>query len=204
MRRRHALLAMVAAGALLAGGCGDDPELPALDVGSAFDLRHVDGKVIVSPTGRARFELEGTSRVPTGVEVDTREGVVEVSARRPDGVVQKAKIEKARVRISTLRDGAETVFTLFGERSLCTKPPGTETRLLFGDGAGNFRTRGRYGAASVRGTKWGVRDKCASTLIVARSGTVLAEEYATGRRKVLRGRPGAPAAFDARGDVNAG
>ena len=38
-----------------------------------------------------------------------------------------------------------------------------KTRKLWGDGKGKFRTKGRYSAATVRGTKWLVQDSCATT-----------------------------------------
>ena len=38
-------------------------------------------------------------------------------------------------------------------------------RRLWGDGRGRFRTRGRYGAATVRGTKWLTLDRCDGTKV---------------------------------------
>ena len=38
-----------------------------------------------------------------------------------------------------------------------------KTRKLWGDGKGKFRTKGRYSAATVRGTKWLVTDGCRYT-----------------------------------------
>ena len=35
-----------------------------------------------------------------------------------------------------------------------------KTRKLWGDGKGKFRTKGRYAAATVRGTRWLVQDTC--------------------------------------------
>ncbi len=46
--------------------------------------------------------------------------------------------------------------------SVAAKKP--KTRSLWGDGHGSFRTKGRYSAATVRGTKWLVEDSCAGTL----------------------------------------
>ena len=45
------------------------------------------------------------------------------------------------------------------------KPP----RKLWGDGRGRFRTRGRYGAATVRGTKWLTDDRCDGTFVARRA-----------------------------------
>ena len=35
-----------------------------------------------------------------------------------------------------------------------------KVRRLWGDGKGRFRTKGRHGAATVRGTKWLTQDSC--------------------------------------------
>jgi PKD domain len=45
-------------------------------------------------------------------------------------------------------------------------------RRLFGDGKGAFRTRGRNAAATVRGTRWGVQDRCDGTLVTVQRGRV--------------------------------
>ena len=42
--------------------------------------------------------------------------------------------------------------------------------LLRGTAKGRFRTTGRFAAATVRGTDWGVRDRCDGTLTVVRDG----------------------------------
>ena len=40
-----------------------------------------------------------------------------------------------------------------------------KSRKLWGDGKGKFRTKGRYAAATVRGTRWLTQDTCAGTLV---------------------------------------
>jgi PKD repeat protein len=55
--------------------------------------------------------------------------------------------------------------------SAATKPPKT-IRRLWGKGKGQFRTRGRYAAAVVRGTWWLTADRCDGTLVTVKQGTV--------------------------------
>jgi hypothetical protein len=43
---------------------------------------------------------------------------------------------------------------------------------LWGDGKGNFVTRGRFASAAVRGTRWLTQETCAGTLIVVQRGVV--------------------------------
>ena len=58
-----------------------------------------------------------------------------------------------------------------------------KTRKLWGDGKGKFRTKGRYAAATVRGTKWLVTDTCTSTTTRVTQGSV------TRARQVRRSAP---------------
>jgi ferric-dicitrate binding protein FerR (iron transport regulator) len=51
-------------------------------------------------------------------------------------------------------------------------------RRLWGDGKGRFRTRGRHGAATVKGTKWLTQDSCDSTLVRVKRGTVVVRDFA--------------------------
>jgi hypothetical protein len=50
-------------------------------------------------------------------------------------------------------------------------------RRLWGDGKGKFRTSGRYSAATVRGTRWLVEDRCDGTLTRVARGEVEVEDY---------------------------
>ena len=46
-----------------------------------------------------------------------------------------------------------------------------------GDGKGRFRTKGRYGAATVRGTKWLTEDRCNGTLFRVKRGVVAVKDF---------------------------
>ena len=50
-------------------------------------------------------------------------------------------------------------------------------RRLRGNATGSFRTRGRHSAATVRGTKWTVTDRCDGTLTKVRRGTVAVRDF---------------------------
>ena len=58
-----------------------------------------------------------------------------------------------------------------GKRTL-DQAPKKKVRSLWGNGSGNFRTRGRFTAATVRGTEWLTQDTCAGTLVRVREGVV--------------------------------
>lgn len=51
-----------------------------------------------------------------------------------------------------------------GSRHARRRSSRSRVRRLWGRGRGNFRTRGRYSSATVRGTTWLVEDRCGGTL----------------------------------------
>jgi hypothetical protein len=44
-------------------------------------------------------------------------------------------------------------------------------------GSGRYRTRGRYGSGTVRGTKWTTTDRCDGTLIAVQQHSVLVTDF---------------------------
>jgi hypothetical protein len=57
-------------------------------------------------------------------------------------------------------------------RSASQAAPTTTVRQLWGNGKGRFRTRGRYAAATVRGTNWLTADRCNGTFVRVRQGVI--------------------------------
>ena len=57
--------------------------------------------------------------------------------------------------------------------------------LLRGSAKGRFRTTGRFSAATVRGTNWGVRDRCDGTLTVVRTGVVVVTDFRLHRSVIV-------------------
>jgi hypothetical protein len=72
-------------------------------------------------------------------------------------------------------DGSASAHAALSKRILQT--------LHASDKRGNFRTRGRYSAATVRGTVWDTVDRCDGTLTIVRRGTVSLLDF--GRRKTI-------------------
>ena len=54
-------------------------------------------------------------------------------------------------------------------------------RGLWAAGKGRFRTRGRFGTASVRGTRWATVDRCSTTTVKVFDGVVDVTDLITGR-----------------------
>ena len=87
------------------------------------------------------------------------------------------------------------VFRLVGgDFSVCPKrkkagvarATATTVRQLWGDGKGAFRTRGRYAAATVRGTLWLTADRCDGTLTQVKRGIIQVSDFPLRRQITLR------------------
>jgi hypothetical protein len=63
-----------------------------------------------------------------------------------------------------------------------TKKP---ARRLWGSGKGKFTTKGKYAAATVRGTIWLVADYSDHTLVTVKRGLVSVKDLVTGKAKLV-------------------
>jgi len=154
-------------------------------------VQRVSGRVRVRrPGSRSFVELDSETDIPLGSTIDTKRGVVALtSVPRAGGTPETARFFDG---IFVVRQpGRITELTLSEALRPCprraqsaqSKP---RSRKLWGDGRGAFRTRGRYSAATVRGTIWLVQDSCAGTLTRVRSGSVSVRDEVRKRTIVVR------------------
>jgi hypothetical protein len=146
---------------------------PTPQPGKTVVVQPVSGKVLVKKPGSNQFtEVDASQGIPLGSTVDTKAGVVELTANAG----QKAKFYDGIFKIT--QSGGTTDLTLNEPLAACGKKASAaakkkpKTRKLWGDGSGSFRTRGQYSAATVRGTKWLVEDSCKGTLTKVAKGVV--------------------------------
>src|SRR3954447_25583883 len=145
----------------------------------------LNGAVCVKRPGSGTcVPLGAGERIPLGSTVDARKGVVEITA----GPNDKAKFYDGIFKLS--QKGGVTTLTLTealasckGASSAAKKP---QSRKLWGDGKGSFRTQGKYSAATIRGTKWLVQDSCAGTLTRVAQGAVTVRDDVRKRNVVVR------------------
>jgi DNA-binding beta-propeller fold protein YncE len=173
------------------------PEQPIL--GRTTAATPVSGTVLVD--GRP---LTTRTIVPLETEIDVTEGSVELS-------FETAPPDRATLgpfQEGTFGDGAFTIHQGFGDslvelRLVGEAPPLADRahatakrkrRRLWGRARGEFRTTGRHGAATVRGTRWLTEDRSTGTFIRVTEGSVLAEAFERGIRKIVH----APGSFLAR------
>jgi hypothetical protein len=171
----------------LAGASSASARVPAEPVlaRSVLVLR-VSGMVSVEFPGSHVFFVLSRARkvIPVGSTVDATGGKVElVTADTRRGKTQHGFFDGGAFVVTQDRSGL-AALRLAGGRSarlLCGRRPGVAhlaalssrvLRLLHGSAHGRFTTRGRYAAATVRGTQWTTSDTCQGTSIGDRSGTV--------------------------------
>jgi hypothetical protein len=157
------------------------------------------GAVAFQPAGSSEFiPLDGAAEIPVGSLVDARRGAVRLrSARDAGGSSQVGVFGGAMFRVvQPRRDHAYTVLRLAGGNFascragasaaagevIASSRRSRAVRRLWGRSRrGRFRTRGRHGTATVRGTIWSTADRCDGTMVRVRRGRVLVRDFGRGR-----------------------
>ena len=113
------------------------------------------------------------------VEITTAQGD---DAKFFDGLFKIS--QKGGVTTLTLSEKLDCRKAAAGKATAAAKKP--KSRKLWGDGKGKFRTKGKYSAATVRGTKWLTQDTCAGTLTRVTQGVVSVRDNVRGKTLTLR------------------
>ncbi len=174
--------------AAIGPGAADSP-VPQFD--KTVVVKPVSGTVRVREPGSSRFvDLRAADEIRFGSTVDAKRGRLALSSvPSRAGAIQSVQLYSGRFKVT--RSGSVTQFELNeplascggGARTAAAKP---KSRKLWGDGKGKFRTKGRYSAATVRGTKWLVQDSCSGTLTRVTSGSVLVRDAVRKRNVIVR------------------
>jgi hypothetical protein len=178
-------------------------KLPAPKPGKTVNVAPVRGTVKTKCKGDGEFQrLDAAKQVPVGCKVDTQRGAVRLTTSKGtaggtqsgefNGGLFKINQKKTRHPYAVLK----LAGSLHCSRGKAVSPAGPRPaakgrrkpgRRLWGNGKGKFRTRGRHGAASVRGTSWLVEDRCSdSTLFKVRSGVVKVNDFEKRKTLILR------------------
>ncbi len=176
--------------------------------GKTVSLSPVAGSVRVRLPGHRSFvPLGSVSNVPVGTIVDTAHGTVELSAATSTkGETQSGRFDGGVFRVTQKLSSSPfqpgrvglTVLTLTGPPPSCASSRGAArasgrkrggNHLWGEDDHGNFQTGGRYGSATVGGTKWLTAETCAGTLVKVARGKVSVTDKVR-HRTVLVTAPG--------------
>jgi hypothetical protein len=145
--------------------------------------------------------LDDAASIPMGTVVNATKGKVTLtSAKDSKGTTQRATFHGGifQVRQKRAKKPVTELVMKGGDFSSCWRPGGSggsrsaqvsasrkkrskKIRRLWGSGHGRFKTRGRHGAATVRGTIWLTEDSCAGTRVTVRRGLVAVSDFARHR-----------------------
>lgn len=166
-------------------------------LGATSRVSTVAGTVLVG-TGEALVPLSGRRIIPIGSTVDATNGVVKMefeTAAGPDraayGRFQSGDFYEGAFTIHQSRSDSLVELRLLNEEGeegpLTARASQRRKRLrVWGKARGRFRTTGRHGAATVRGTGWVTSEREKGTYFKVTEGSVDVREFATGRTIRLR------------------
>jgi hypothetical protein len=170
------------------------PPVPPPVLGQSQNAKPVSGHVFALIGGQL-VPLTETRHLPSGTVLDARRGSLElitaaVHGHKPQtGVFGGAifKVTGARSGLTTLSlvegviKGAPTYASCTAHRASDQAAHVAVSRRILqtlrSRAAGSFRTRGRYAAATVRGTQWTTTDRCDGTAIAVQLHTVLVTDF---------------------------
>jgi hypothetical protein len=159
--------------------------------GQIAGVKEVAGSVLIKEKGTNKFvPLNGQTEIPIGSQVNTLNGTVLLTAGLGGGKTNSANFSQGLFTIQQAKKaGAYMTLRMDGGNfRLCKRSAGKalsieanktkkRVRRLFGSGKGRYRTRGRYSAATVRGTKWLTQDQCNGTLTRVLRGVVSVRDF---------------------------
>ncbi len=169
------------------------PALPAPVLGKTVNVEPVGGIVRVARLRGGRRgpfkRIRGAMQIRVGSAIDVSRGRVRLTSATLTGV-QFADFHGGGFVVRQRRaDGGLTELRLLGKPH-CGAGAGASARRprsrLWGDGKGRFRTRGRRSAATVRGTRWLVEERCRGTFTRVARGVVAVRDVRRKKAIVLR------------------
>ena len=169
-------------------------------LGKTVTASVVRGKVFIKvPGSGARASQKGSSFVPLTTKrsipvrsiLDTRRGTVALRSARnrkgkvqpgtfSDGVFQVLQSRKRGAKGLTelrMKGSAAGFKSCRNTRNASAALSRRTIRRLRAKAKGNYRTRGRHSAATVRGTTWTVQDRCDGTLTTVKRGKVAVRDF---------------------------
>jgi len=171
-------------------------EEPLPQLGRTGRASVVDGKVFVGK-GASRRELRSRRLFDVGTSIDTSEGTVKLEFETKPGEDRQTY---GRFMEGTFSDGVftphqgreDSIVELYLEGSgvgaATSKAQASQRRKrrrVWSTARGRFRTSGRHGAATVRGTRWFTEDRPNGTFFRVTEGSVLVREFVSGKKILL-------------------
>jgi hypothetical protein len=167
---------------------------PGPELGSTARAQPVSGDVVVH-TGSEVTPLTRRTLVPIGSTIDASDGQVRLEfATAPAdqdayGPVQSGEFSDGQFTIHQSKSDSLVELQLDetqepagkAARTAAARPRRARRARVWGQAHGRFRTTGRNGAGTVRGTRWLTEETPRGTLFKVKEGVVEVREFATGR-----------------------
>ena len=176
------------------GGGGGGVALSAPVFATSANLTPVSGTVLVELPGSHTFiPLSQAKQVPIGTIIDVRAGRVSVTtAKDRAGGSQTADFYGGAFQLLQPTSGKPMTIlrlvdnaTASSARTLAATTSRSHNRL-WGNGHGNYQSRGRHGSATVRGTIWLTEDRPNGTFFKSKRDKVVVRDFKTHKKIVLR------------------
>jgi hypothetical protein len=155
----------------------------------------VSGTVLVAKKGQGYRKLDRSALVPVGSSVDATAGHVKLDfeAAAPDqpvyGRFMSGEFYDGSFTIEQSKTSSLVDLKLLDEGSPATGrlaiAAAKKGLKVWGKAKGRFRTVGRNGAATVRGTQWLTQEKPEGTYFEVAEGVVAVKDFRTGRTLLL-------------------
>jgi hypothetical protein len=149
--------------------------------GQTFDVAPFSGTVLVNGQ-----PLTAGEQIPVGSIIDATNGTITLETQGPNGQIQTAAFTGGVFAVTQTTGGITVLALVGGDFNVCkgskkglrhtAVKPTKVVRDLWGSGHGNFETKGRYAAATVRGTIWHTSDRCDGTNVTVERGTVTVQD----------------------------
>jgi hypothetical protein len=156
------------------------PAPPPPVLGQSEDVKPVSGTVFIKTKNGQFIPLTGATQIPSGTVIDALRGSLQLTTAVGKGKTEHGIFGGAIFKVTQAHNGLTTLSIVEGafngapSYALCnahkaadptaTTASSKTLQLLKASAHGKFRTSGRYSAATVRGTKWTIADRCDGTL----------------------------------------
>jgi hypothetical protein len=135
------------------------------------------------PPSNKSVPLEPGDVVPVGSVVDATNGRVRITIKLPNGQLQSSDFYQGVFRVTQAKSGLATMVLVgplkaaAGRAAAVAAKSKKVLRQLWGSGSGKFATKGRYAAATIRGTTWQTIDRADGTFVKVTQGSVLVRDF---------------------------
>jgi len=185
--------------------------VPKPVLAKSANVERVSGTVLIEVPGSTRFvPLSTLQNIPIGATINATNGSVQVTVALPNGKTQTGIYFGGEFILRQGHNGETIAVLTGGSFKGCPKPPkskkhtsgkqskdrtGTQlariarftkktpVRHLWTNAHGNFTTKGKYGAAAVRGTEWLTQDQCDGTFFRVTRDVITVTSFAVHNRK---------------------